>query len=214
MGGRGRGRGKPATSVSTEQLGLSKETQLPQVLQPPPKFPPLAHKAVKPEITDALIRLVALKSDFAEYMRESPHYVEPVIIKKDIDRYSDKYDSTVKSRYESMYDWTRMPAELKPVSLKRKEAGSSGISAKKKKEVNIEERLKALEKKETNKDFNDEEEDTKDKENDDEDDPDEVRDEDDVDEEMDDGTDYAKDYFDNGEGYDDEEDNNEDGPVY
>lgn len=36
----------------------------------------------------------------------------------------------------------------------------------------------------------------------------------DEDEEMDDGTDYANNYFDNGEGYEDEDDNLEDGPIY
>lgn len=34
------------------------------------------------------------------------------------------------------------------------------------------------------------------------------------DEEMDDGTDYANNYFDNGEGYEDDDDNLEDGPIY
>lgn len=34
------------------------------------------------------------------------------------------------------------------------------------------------------------------------------------DEEMDDGTDYANNYFDNGEAYDDEDDNLDDGPIY
>lgn len=47
----------------------------------------------------------------------------------------------------------------------------------------------------------------------------EVENEDDIDipdedEEMDDGTDYANNYFDNGEGYEDEDDNLEDGPIY
>lgn len=36
----------------------------------------------------------------------------------------------------------------------------------------------------------------------------------DEDEEMDDGTDYANNYFDNGEDYEDEDDNLEDGPIY
>lgn len=36
----------------------------------------------------------------------------------------------------------------------------------------------------------------------------------DEDEEMDDGTDYANNYFDNGEAYEDEDDNLEDGPIY
>ena len=31
---------------------------------------------------------------------------------------------------------------------------------------------------------------------------------------MDEGTDYANNYFDNGEGYDEEDDNLDDGPIY
>lgn len=53
---------------------------------------------------------------------------------------------------------------------------------------------------------------TKSKETDDLDDE-EMMDED-PDEEMDDGTDYAKNYFDNGEDYEDEDDNLDDGPSY
>lgn len=34
------------------------------------------------------------------------------------------------------------------------------------------------------------------------------------DEEMDEGTDYANNYFDNGEGYEDDEDNMDEGPIY
>lgn len=38
--------------------------------------------------------------------------------------------------------------------------------------------------------------------------------EEDEDEEMDDGTDYANNYFDNGEAYEEEDDNLDDGPIY
>lgn len=34
------------------------------------------------------------------------------------------------------------------------------------------------------------------------------------DEDIDDGTDYANNYFDNGEAYEDEDDNLDDGPIY
>jgi len=34
------------------------------------------------------------------------------------------------------------------------------------------------------------------------------------DEEMDEGTDYANNYFDNGENYEDDEDNMDEGPIY
>lgn len=216
MAGRGRGRGKPTMSISNEQLGLSKEQQPPQVAQPPPKFPPLIYKPITFNITDELSYLFELKRDFAEFMKESAYNVEPVIIKKDIDRYSDHYVSKVTS-FESRYDWSRMPVELKPLTKKRKSVntGGGGVILAKRRDINIEEKLKELEKKEVNHN-SDIEEDAKEEEDKEEKDPDEIieDEEEDVDEEMDDGTDYVNNYFDNGEGYDEEEDNIDDGPVY
>lgn len=214
MAGRGRGRGKPTMSISNEQLGLSKEQQPPQVAQPPPNFPPLIYKPVTFNITDEFSYLFELKRDFAEFMKESAYNVEPVIIKKDIDRYSDHYLSKVTS-FESRYDWSRMPLELKPLTKKRKSVNSGVVIPNKRKEINIEEKLKELEKKEISHN-SDVEEDTKEEEDKEEKDPDEIieDEEEDIDEEMDDGTDYVNNYFDNGEGYDEEEDNIDDGPVY
>lgn len=215
MTGRGRGRGKSAISIPTDQLGITKETQPPQVLHPPPKFPPLLYKPIPFGITTELSYLFELKRDYSETMRESEYNVQPVVIKKDIERYSDRYLAMDTTGYESRYDWTRMPGELKPFGKKRKAAEKNDTSKKKRKEVNIEEKLKELEKKETNQ-LSDVEEDAKEEEETEEKDPDEVveDDEEDVDEEMDDGTDYVNNYFDNGEGYDEEEDNMDDGPVY
>lgn len=214
MAGRGRGRGKPTMSISNEQLGLSKESLPPQVAQPPPKFPPLIYKPIICDITDELSYLFELKRDFAEFMKESVYNVEPVIIKKDIDRYSDNYVSKVTS-YESRYDWSRMPTELKPLTKKRKNLDNSSVVLAKRKDINIDEKLKELEKKEVTHN-SDVEEDMKEEEEKEEKDADEIieDEEEDMDEEMDDGTDYVNNYFDNGEGYDEEEDNIDDGPVY
>ena len=217
MAGRGRGRGKPVMSISNEQLGLSKDSQPSIASQPPPKFPLLAYKAVPFNITSELSYLFELKRDYAESMKESTHNVQPIVIKKDIERYSDRFQDMItdKTSYESRYDWTRIPAELKPLARKRRGVSNSESVIKKKREMNIEEKLQELEKKETSQQ-SDTDEDSREEEDGDEKDPDEVIEDDeiDVDEEMDDGTDYVNNYFDNGEGYDEEEDNIDDGPVY
>ena len=215
MAGRGRGRGKPLISIPSDQLGITKESQPPQVSHPPPKFPPLLYKPLPFSITSELSYLFELKRDYAETMRESEYNVQPDVIKKDIERYSDRYLTMDTTGYELKFDWTRMPVELQPLSKKRKATGNKGTSGKKRKEVNIEEKLKELEKKETNQ-MSDVEENAKEEEEAEEKDSDEnaEEDEEDVDEEMDDGTDYVQNYFDNGEGNDEEEENMDDGPVY
>lgn len=116
-------------------------------------------------------------------------------------------------------NWSILPAELKPVKLKKKSSKDvkPNLSAKKSK-LDIEKRLKQLESKEQT--GKDEESDKEEKEESDEDDEDknvsgEISGEEDPDEEMDDGTDYANNYFDNGETYEDGEDDAlEDGDVF
>ncbi|XP_034934084.1 DNA-directed RNA polymerase III subunit RPC7-like [Chelonus insularis] len=221
MAHRGRGRGRASMSISTEQLGFGKgETLPPPVLQPPPKYPPLEFKAPPPEMTAEFSYLLELKRDFTETVYESLSNVQSGYVKKDIERYSDRYQEIMsnKVKYEESCDWNSMPRELKSSLAKRKakELKELKQTAKKiKKEVDIDKKLAELEKKE-NTNENEAEEDADNDEDDEDKDPDEnVEDEEaEVDEEMDDGTDYVNNYFDNGEGYDDEEDNLDDGPIY
>lgn len=213
MAGRGRGRGKPSMSINVEQLGFTKGDALPPpVLQPPPKYPPLKYKPLPLNITTSMNYLLELKREYTEYLRESPNNVLPIVIKKDIERYSDRYQDLItdKSSYETRYDWSRMPAELKPLSRKRK-GTKPEKSQKKLKNIDPETKLQELEKKE-NSQQSDAEEEEEEAEEKGEDQP-EVEEEE-MDEEMDEGTDYVNNYFDNGEGYDDEEDNLDDGPIY
>ncbi|XP_076658658.1 DNA-directed RNA polymerase III subunit RPC7-like isoform X1 [Halictus rubicundus] len=220
MANRGRGRGKPTMSISTDQLGFSKGEALPPpVLQPPPKYPPLEHKAWPPVITTEMSYLLELKREFAEYMRESPNNVLPLVIKKDIERYSDRYQDLItdKSSYAIRYDWSRMPAELKPQTKKRK-GQSSSTPKKKQKAVDVETKLQELEKKEALQPSDAEEEEKEEEDGEEKDDEHAEDEEEDLhlqmDEEMDEGTDYVNNYFDNGEGYDEEDDNLDDGPIY
>lgn len=204
-------------SISTEQLGFSKgETLPPPVLQPPPKYPLLEYKALPLTITNEMSYLLELKREFAEYMRESPDNVLPVVIKKDIERYSDRYQDLItdKTSYETRYDWSRMPAELKPIVRKRK-GQKVTKPVKKPKNVDVETKLQELEKKESTQQSDVEEEEKEEEETEEkEDEHVEEEEEEIIDEEMDEGTDYANNYFDNGEGYDEEDDNLDDGPIY
>ncbi|XP_043256552.1 DNA-directed RNA polymerase III subunit RPC7-like [Colletes gigas] len=217
MAARGRGRGKPGgMSFSAEQLGFAKGEALPPpTLQPPPKYPILEYKPLSSTITNEMSYLLELKREYAEYMRESPNNVLHLVIKKDIDRYSDLYQDLItdKTSYESRYDWSRLPAELKPLPRKRK-GTTVKKPEKKRKNVNVESKLQELEKKESTQQSDAEEEGKEEEETEEKEDEHIEDEEEELDEEMDEGTDYVNNYFDNGEGYDDEDDNLDDGPIY
>lgn len=235
----GRGRGKPTMSFNAEQLGISKGEMTSQVMQPPPAYPNLDLHISSFESTNEINYLVELKRDFAEYMRDSLNNVLPDVQKKDIERYSDRYQDTIvdNSEHESKYDWSRMPAELKPVrKLKPKDTNKSNtkdnkkttemkIGRKRKRRILDDddddnsapdtkvkpERHKNAKQTQGNpeKQIKEEQEDEEEGSDEDMEDYEEV-----VDEEMDDGTDYVNNYFDNGEGFDDEDDNLDDGAIY
>ncbi|KAI4473491.1 hypothetical protein M0802_016089 [Mischocyttarus mexicanus] len=207
----GRGHGKS----SIEQLGLTKgDSKVHPNAEPPPKYPVLEFKPLDFTITNEMSYLLELKRDYAEFLKESPFNVQPIEVKKDVERYSDRFQDLItdKSGYETKYDWSKLPAELKP-SMRRKKTLTTVIPKKKQKMVDVESKLQELEKKEINQqgDVQEEEEEKVEEEEEEK----EVGvDEDEVDEEMDEGTDYVNSYFDNGEGYDDEEDNMDDGAIY
>lgn len=101
-----------------------------------------------------------------------------------------------------------MPAELQMANRKRK-VDVKVKELKKVKAANIEDRLKQLEEKELNED----DKETGNKANSDS--EQEMEEDEEVqDDEMDDENDYGNSYFDNGEAYNEEDDNLDDGPVY
>ncbi|XP_014481097.1 PREDICTED: DNA-directed RNA polymerase III subunit RPC7-like isoform X1 [Dinoponera quadriceps] len=225
----GRGRGKPTMSFATEQLGVTKGELPAQVLQPPLAYPISDLHISSFESTNEIDYLVELKRDFAEYMRDSQNHVMPDVPKKDIERYSDHYQDTLTANLEqeSKHDWSRMPTELTP-SLKRKAANSPKVRKAKKIKLETKRKRRRIEdENEENKqaDKVEQQKDTKqaqgalekeikEEEEDEEENSEEEIEQYEVDEEMDDGTDYVNNYFDNGEAFDDEDDNLEDGPIY
>ncbi|CAL1688620.1 unnamed protein product [Lasius platythorax] len=214
----GRGKGKSSMSFSIEQLGFSKGEMLPTpVLQPSPSYPMLDHKPLPIQMTTEISYLVELKRDFTEYMRESSNNVQAVILNEDIERYCEDYEEVItgynRLEYESKYDWSRMPMELKS-SRKRKIQQQNVKPSKKRRIIDIEKKPVELEKNENTQRIDAEEEAEEEEEDEEEKEMSErVKDEEEIDEEMDDGTDYANEYFETGENYCSEDDN-DDGPVF
>lgn len=200
MAGRGRGRTMFPLSVDP---GLKVEPTI-AVLVPPPNYPMLEYKPTPMTYNIDTRYQLHLKKYYAEYMFDSTNNVQPKFVKKDIDRYCDRYREPQNQFNVDEYDWSSMPNELKP-SIKRKGKALNGSLAKKKYDVDIKIKLEELEKMEKN--LNDEDDEKVDKDDDENDDEDKEGDEEGSDMEMDEGTDYMKDYYETGENYEDEEDN-------
>jgi len=202
-------------SFSMEQLGVSKGETLPApVLQPSPSYPQLDHKPLPIQLTTEMSYLIELKRDFTEYMRESPNNVQAAVLNEDIERFCEDFEDSIteynKSKYEAYHDWNRTPKELK-MSRKRKLRQQNVGRNKKKKDMDIAQKLADLERREdTQQPTEEEDKEEGDEENSEEKETGErVKDEEEEDE-MDDGTDYANEYFENGDNYYSEDDNDDD----
>ncbi|CAG9837262.1 unnamed protein product [Diabrotica balteata] len=218
MGGRGRGgrggRGGVSKSFNKEQLaslGVGNKELVPgPVLEPPLLYPIMERRPAPLSQSLEMDYLLILRQDFIDHMQLSGSYLKMPESKHQPQQEIDKLVAQLPSAKEK-FDWRLFPSELRPKVLVKRVPKSE-----KSKNVNIEQRLNALEKLEVK---TENVETTKVKteveENDDDEDKGEFEGlEDEEDEEMDDGTDYANNYFDNGEGYEDEDDNLEDGPIY
>ncbi|XP_011180799.2 DNA-directed RNA polymerase III subunit RPC7-like [Zeugodacus cucurbitae] len=211
MAGRGRGKTGSLTQEQLQTLGcIGKD--IPQVqTAPPPTFPPLMSKPVKLETTAAQNYQILWREAYINHMRDSPYFLAPKISNGNstLQSYSDQWASAVenaKTKTKADFIWQMMPTELHITQKKRRVAGGDKIVTKKPK--NIDDRLKVLEEKERNEDEKDITKATSDSEHEEE------EEEAPADEEMDDENDYGNSYFDNGESYNEEDDNLDDGPVY
>ncbi|XP_069796460.1 DNA-directed RNA polymerase III subunit RPC7-like [Narcine bancroftii] len=213
MSSRGRGRGQMTFSV--EAVGIGKgEVLPPPTLQPPPLYPALEFKAVPLQTGEEVEYMLALKQELRGAMRSLPYYVKPAAPKKDIDRYSDKYQSSgpTDNTIEWNPDWRRLPRELririrKPVKEKiaftsRKLKARSSVE-----KEEIIKKLETLEKKEEDRSSEEEGEQEKEEE--------EKENEEEFDEEeFEEETDYVMSYFDNGEEFGGDSDDNMDEAIY
>lgn len=219
MAGRGRGRGKNV-SFNVEALGFGRGEALPgPISQPPPLFPTADFKPVPFQQSEEYDYMLALKQEFLGNMRKSPFFLQASHKRKDIERYSDKYQAAAEVNGKWKPDWRRLPAELKPrVRRKTKSSIKPSVKVKSKVKLSVEDvskTLEELEKKEVDQGDEEEEEEEeegakKKEEGEVEEEEDEIYDEEDIEEE----TDYILSYFDNGEEYGNDDDDADEGPVY
>ncbi|CAK1586274.1 unnamed protein product [Parnassius mnemosyne] len=214
--GRGRGGGLSFTQEQLQALGIARGENTATTLAPPPLFPKLEAKPLPLSCDAATDYMLIVKDQFIEYLHETPAYVKPNMRTDGIERYSDKYKQlALDAKQGKVLDcvWVNMPAELRPQASKLR------MTSRKRKlddATVINKKLQTLENKETldenaEVEAESKDEDTVKKENDDD---EEIEDEEEQEYEIDEGTDYANNYFDNGEDYDEEDDNLDDGPVY
>uniref|UniRef100_A0A8C3FK82 RNA polymerase III subunit GL n=1 Tax=Chrysemys picta bellii TaxID=8478 RepID=A0A8C3FK82_CHRPI len=117
MAGRGgRGRGRSQMTFNVEAVGIGKGDSLPpSTLQPSPLFPPMEYKAVPLQTGEEVEYMLALKQELRGAMKNLPYYVKPAAPKKDVERYSDKYQMSgpIDNAIDWNPDWRRLPRELK-----------------------------------------------------------------------------------------------------
>ncbi|XP_038850398.1 DNA-directed RNA polymerase III subunit RPC7-like isoform X3 [Salvelinus namaycush] len=204
--GRGRGRGKGYMSFSIEAVGIGKGENLPpSILQPTPLFPPMEHKPVPLVMGEEAEYMLALKQEFRGNMKTLPFYVRPAVSKKDVERYSDKYQNSEPS--DNTLEWNpdtslSVDTPVDPKPSKKTRVDKEEIIHKL--EVGI-----TLEKKEEEV-TSDEEEGEKKKQEEEQQDGEEEYDEEEFEEE----TDYIMSYFDNGEEFGGDSDDNMDEAIY
>ncbi|XP_018620273.1 DNA-directed RNA polymerase III subunit RPC7-like isoform X1 [Scleropages formosus] len=116
MAGRGRGRGRGQLTFNIEAVGIGKGENLPPAtLQPTPLFPPMEHKPIPLQTGEEAEYMLALKQELRGAMKNLPFYIRPAAPKKDVERYSDKYQSSepTDNTIEWDPDWKRLPKELR-----------------------------------------------------------------------------------------------------
>ncbi|XP_064354990.1 DNA-directed RNA polymerase III subunit RPC7-like isoform X1 [Dromaius novaehollandiae] len=217
-GGRGRGRGQMTFNV--EAVGIAKGDALPPpTLQPSPLFPPLESRPAPLPGGEELEYMLALKQELRGAMKNLPYFVKPGAPRRDIERYSDKYQvsSPIDSAIDWSPDWRRLPRELR-IRVRRLRPGpphappAAALLPKCKQRLALdkEEAIKKLESLEKKEEEVTSEEEEKEEEEEGKEEEEEEYDEEEHEEE----TDYIMSYFDNGEDFGADSDDNMDEAVY
>ncbi|XP_016964987.1 DNA-directed RNA polymerase III subunit RPC7 [Drosophila biarmipes] len=212
MAGRGRG-GKTGTLTAEQMAMLGCTKDLPVQTAPPPTFPPVLNRPTTLETTATQNYQLLWKEDFLNRMRDSPYYIVSAsqesqkLENKD---WREKAMTRLKLKTQPEFNYKAMPQELNISGRKRRAADARPKLLAKK--TNIEDRLKVLEQKELKSGGGEQDEvkqESDSEQEEDADDPEAA-----MDDEMDEDNDYGATYFDNGEAFNDEDDNLDDGPVY
>ncbi|XP_054373615.1 DNA-directed RNA polymerase III subunit RPC7-like isoform X2 [Molothrus aeneus] len=148
MAGRGRGRGRGQMTFNVEAVGIGKGDALPPpTLQPSPLFPVLERRAAPLPGGEEGEYMLALKQELRRAMKGLPYFVKPGAPRRDIERYSDKYQlsSPVDNAIDWNPDWRRLPRELR-IRVRRPRRGRTpGPVPKQQLALDKEEAIKKLE---------------------------------------------------------------------
>jgi len=229
MAGRGRGRGQ-FSSLNTEALGIKPNEfgrQAESSKDPPPIYPPLGQKQLKPLKLPEHDYMLAVMKDYVNQMRDSQFAIsrdekQSADTNVIVGRYSDSIQGKVQRPLTGI-DWKRYPKELAPSKIKKSKRTSTAkvkTDVKRRKLTDTANILDKLEKNEENEDKDQDDDETSnpggsDKDEDETSNKDDIEEDEVMDEELDEGTDYANNYFDNGENYlDDEDDNLDEGGIF
>ncbi|KAM6958858.1 DNA-directed RNA polymerase III subunit RPC7-like [Aplochiton taeniatus] len=129
MAGRsGRGRGRSTLTFNLEDVGIGRGESLPPAtLKPSLLFPPLTFQPVPLQTGEEVEYMLALKQELRTATKNLPFYIRRSGPKKDVDRYSDKYQTQEPqdSSIEWNPDWGRLPKELCIQVRKPQQKGTS-----------------------------------------------------------------------------------------
>lgn len=102
----------------------------PPILQPPPDFPPLDRKPLELRNSEVDEYLLTVKQDVREFMRKSPFHLKAGSNRREIQRYSDRYQEVKDSEIDNVLgwepDWNYFPAELQIGKKRTRRAVGSG----------------------------------------------------------------------------------------
>ncbi|VDK45041.1 unnamed protein product [Anisakis simplex] len=229
-GGRGGGRAAATAGVRAvaSALGIARHEMnafTTIVTEPPPLFPPLSNLPSRVKMNDEEQYQVELKQELMARFHESAFYMETETKKSDVRRYTDKYRNIEREKFKP--NWNRLPKELRP-KKRSSEKHAEAVKKKKKKKFNefdkigLEEKFKALEKKEVENVEGDEDGNAEEHDDDDGQSENEERNENEEqevpsdDDYLEEDNDYVHSYFDNGENYGDmgSDDNIDDDNAY
>ncbi|XP_076444285.1 DNA-directed RNA polymerase III subunit RPC7-like [Babylonia areolata] len=223
MAGRGRGRGRGATlSFNLDALGVQRGEIFaagPAAL-PPQLFPPLPRMPIPDTNYDPDdLKLLEIRRTMRAKHRQRSACLTLDEKKRDIERYSDKYQLNQQEDQGWTPDWSQFPHELRPDRLRKRKAvtvrpnlkaarttsvKTADILAKAKERLGVD-TVDGVQR-DDDEEKNEEEDEEKEGEE-----GEEEEEEEELDEEEE--TDYNLTYFDNGEGYGDDDDD-DDEPAY
>ncbi|NP_081517.2 DNA-directed RNA polymerase III subunit RPC7-like [Mastomys coucha] len=213
-GGRGRGRGQ--LTFNMEAVGIGKGDALPPpTLQPSPLFPPLEFHPVPLPAGEEGEYVLALKQELRGAMRQLPYFIRPAVPKRDVERYSDKYQMSgpIDNAIDWNPDWRRLPSELK-IRVRKVQKERTTIILPKRPPKSTDDKEETIQKLETLEKKEEEVTSEEDEEKEEEEEKEEGEEEEYDEEEHEEETDYIMSYFDNGEDFGGDSDDNMDEAIY